>query len=860
MTIALDTSTADGKSIVSFLNPIKGLLASNAVIKVTVPKNEVSQFTFAIWDNSSRTGTLEKYGEGELFLASRLKLSSSSTTVADYETHHHVFAGTVRWTEAAETGHKYHATHSVIIERPAKVVTLFNECIWQMRGLYGEGMITNEAASLCTLYVCETTSKGYDGGEFKGAIGGKIAVQARSCDLTLSGTSSTYTDGVSGATIADNRASTIYLADFGEKSRTGSSAGLGTAVLTLSDHTLVYTGLGQTTDRDFQFNYRNSILNAGTNGNLVYRGTLRRWDTTKRNPSLFLSGDNKYRSVFAPYGIDCNANALGEFTRVVNSQTVTYNQYFGKRGTGEWHFPLTGRFRNTGVFAVENGTLSYPSIDRTGELTPLGLSTRLYDNVDQPTDAAKVSYAFLLGSDKAGETGLMSCTTNLARQCTDRPFGLKGRGGFLADAGLVKYANVFGVGTGDRTLVLAGTNAWENEVHDVRDGDVGCVVSVEKNGTGTWVLGGDQTFTGSLTVNGGKLVVRRPAQKYQRYRLLVLEMVNKCEEFGGSPTSTGTEFHIAEIGLYAADNSRQNLNLVYNPAYAALQPGQCALGLNRVWGGSLTSGPYNVFELLYDGYRKRFKDEEETSASWHAITGNSFKSEGGFTTPSTPTLGQPLTYVPFDMYLTADAQPIHHFDVMCSSSGNIYSPSRMQLLGSVDGIHWDELSDVAKIAAIAPNNNYWLSGLGGGGYTDGGSPSAVITSQTKSTGWLTTNSAPTKVFSLLEHVGPVTVANGATLKYEGAADGAPALSWVKLAAGATGSIDGFAFAESGTFEIDAMPQQSVDVAVALPNAKGLANVSGWQVKVGDTLKPNYRVKATADGFTVTKSGLTVIFR
>ncbi len=854
--IGIDASTEEGLAVVGFLNSVKDLVPSNAVLSVTVPEGAVVRFDLAIHDNSSRTGTIEKDGDGELFLASRLRLSSSSTTVADYECNLHVRRGTVRLTDAAEQAHMYHVFHAVTIDSPGKVVTLANACVWQMRGLYGDGTITNEAASACTLYVANGPHSESDGGEFSGVIGGNVALQARSCRLTLSGTNSTFSGGVSGA-YTTGLAPSVCLADFGEKSRAGSSAGVGTTALDAGAR-LVYIGPGQTTDRDLQVNGRSCVLDAGTNGNFVYKGKLRRWSSTRQNPCLFLAGDNALRSVFAPYGEE-SGDSFGEFERTVDGQAVTYNYYFGKRGTGEWHFPVTGRFRNTGVFAVENGVLSFESIDRAGELTALGYSTNLYGNVAQPSEDARVPYAFLLGSDNAEETGLMSCTTNLARQCTDRPFGLKGRGGFLADGGVVKYANVFGVGAGAKTLVLAGSNEGENEVHDVADGDG--VVSVEKNGPNTWVLGGDQTFSGSLAVNGGTLVVRRAPQAYRRYRLMVMEVASQSETLGGGRSDSHVSLHISEIGLYSADGARQNLNLKYNPAFAALRPGECSLGLNRVI-EQLTSGPYNVYELLFDGYRKRFNDEGKTSATWHAISGNSFSFEGlKGKREKMPIFGESATYLPFDMYLADAAQPIDHFDIMITSPNNASIPSAVQLQASVDGVHWDEVSAVERISQIPASYPLWLSTMTGGGYSDDGKPSDVIESQTRASGWRTVRTAPTREFSLLGNVGAVTVANGAALRYEGEKALAPTLSRVRLAAGATGSIDGFAFAEDGVFEIDAMPRRGcVDVAVALPNAEGLGNVSKWQVKVGGKLKTACRVSATPAGFTVGRRGMAVVVR
>ena len=859
MTIELDGSNVNGEdnAVVKFLGGIRDLMLSNAVLKVTVPEGDVCTFTFAAHDSSSQTGTIEKYGEGELFLAARLKLSTTSTSPADYQAHLHVFEGTVRLTEDAETGHQYHTYNSVTIEKPAKVITLFNDCVWQLRGLYGDGMITNEASSQCKIYVTDNSETPGVGGDFAGVVGGNIAFDVRGCVFTLSGTNSTFTGGVGGTTWSGDTP-TVRIVDFGQKSRNESSAGKGSVVLGLGTYPTVYVGEGQTTDRDFQLNYVNSVFDAGTNGNLVYRGILRRWDATKRNPSLFLTGDNREPCTFAARGLG-TGDVLNEFSRTVDGVTEYFNYYFGKRGTGEWYLPFTGYFQNTGVLAVENGKLSFETIDQTGQLTSLGYSTRRFENkeITHPSTEPQLPYAFLLGSDKADETGLMECKTNLAQQCTDRPFGLKGRGGFVANLGIVKYANVFGIGEGEKTLVLDGTNTLGCEVHDIADhlaesADT-AVVSVEKSGSGTWVLGGDQTFTGSLTVNGGTLIVRRPEQIYRRYRLMFMDTLLR----------NNNVININEIGLFASDGKSQTMNLKRATSYADMKPGECAPGWNRVYVSNYGTGPFDSFELLFDGcrYVSYNNDKGELAKTWHAHNGG-YRYAPQTASQYNPNLDDPHTWIPIDMYLSADAQPIDHYDAQTAigsgTPGNY--PSACQLFASVDGIHWDAVSET-NTATTSSSTYSWLStGLTGGLTDDTTVPFVPKTSYSRNAGFKTTKTAPTKVFSLLENVGPVTVANGATLKYEGAADGAPALSQVKLAADATGSIDGFAFAEDGTFEIDAMPQGSVSVGVTLPNAKDLANVAKWQVKVGNVLKPNYRVKATADGFTVTKSGLMLYVR
>ena len=868
MTIELDGTNENGEdnATFKFLGGMRGIILSNAVLKVTVPAGDVATLNCAVWDNSSRSGTIEKYGDGELYLASRLKVSATSTSPADFECHLHVFDGTVRLTENAETGHQYHTFHSVTIERPAKVITLFNDCVWQMRGLYGEGMITNEASSRCRMYVCEGPKMKDDGGEFFGVIGGNVSVEARGCRFALSGTSNTMSGGVTSSKSYDVRPE-VHVRTIGSKADAASSVGNGTVVHVLNAHPFVYDGLGETTDRDFQLNYMNSILSGGTNGNLNIVGCMKRWDATKHNIGLILDGDNLHPCTFAATGRSDGASGsvysgcFGDFEWTVNGVKTRYNYYMRKRGTGTWYLPFCLRFRNTGVFSVENGTLAFDTLDRAGELTSLGYSTRLYDNVEQPTDDAKVDYAFLLGSDVEGEVGIMECVTNFPQMCTDRPFGLKGKGGFRATSAPVKYANVFGVGSGANTLVLEGSCADECAVYDIvdrkKDGDT-ATVGIEKNGTGTWVLGGDLTFTGPIAVNGGTLIVRRAAQKYTWYRLMVRNM---CK-------ANYTIININEIGLFAADNKPQNLGLKHGASFVTLQPGECAAGWNREFNRNYGVGtPIDPFEQLFDGrrYCSYEVDGGTTETSWHALNGGfryAWKSYETGVNETNPTNDNPMTWVPIDMHLADDAQPIDHYDIQTGvapsvNPGNV--PNEVQLLASMDGIHWDEASAVNTIANASATATYtWLStGLTGGGLVDNGTG---VNSYTHSAGWKLTNSVPIRVFSMLTNAGPVTVANGATLKYEGDAAGAPTLSKVTLAAGATGSIDGFAFGENGTFEIDAMNDNVVSVAVTLPNAHGLDNVASWSVKVGGVTKSRYRVTARANGFTLSKGGITLSFR
>lgn len=59
--------------------------------------------------------------------------------------------------------------------------------------------------------------------------------------------------------------------------------------------------------------------------------------------------------------------------------------------------------------------------------------------------------------------------------------------------------------TSSRKLVLQGVNTGDNTIAGaIPDGD-GSVTSIEKTGTGTWVLSGDNTFSGATDITGGIL-------------------------------------------------------------------------------------------------------------------------------------------------------------------------------------------------------------------------------------------------------------------------------------------------------------------------------------------------------------------
>jgi len=279
----------------------------------------------------------------------------------------------------------------------------------------------------------------------------------------------------------------------------------------------------------------------------------------------------------------------------------------------------------------------------------------------------------------------------------------------------------------------------------------------------------------------------------------------------------------------------------------ALQPGEVAYANDRAMVRSSTG---HILENLFDDLA------QATNGAWNGIA---VRYEAAQRDALAPHRDDPFSWIAIDMRLPASANRIVKYDIATGTSFTGTSggrlPSAVALYGSVDGVAWDLLGDAFdEIGDIQSSDNYyWMKGLYAQNYGKERTGSKHVG------GWTLKKTAPTPE-AMLAHVGTVSVVNGATLKYEGAAAGAPALSSLKFAADATGTIDGFALAASGTFEISALTGSQTTVAVTLPNVMGRENAADWSVKVAGVSKPNLKLAATADGFTVTKRGMVLIVR
>ncbi len=205
---------------------------------------------------------------------------------------------------------------------------------------------------------------------------------------------------------------------------------------------------------------------------------------------------------------------------------------------------LNGTNRSLYVYA---GTGVLSGLISNSGATPAGIVKQTYDkgtlwlanNVNTFDGPIEVRYATLrfdtiadvaggasaLGAPTTAANGLITLGTTSrsailqytgdADSSTDRMIALAGTTGggtITADGvGTIRFTNTGAMttpGAGAKTLTLNGTNTGDNLFAiAIVDNSATNTTSVVKSGVGTWILGGDNTYTGATTVSAGTLRV-----------------------------------------------------------------------------------------------------------------------------------------------------------------------------------------------------------------------------------------------------------------------------------------------------------------------------------------------------------------
>lgn len=699
-----------------------------------------------------------------------------------------------------------------------------------LRSLAGGGVVTNVNQTL-TLAI-SGSNKGPT--EFSGTLSCYILNNEHSTYLT--GTANTFSvlrpSGYEGQ--SDMKNGVIGFRTLGE-TRSGLSS-FGTASPDMRNGSAWYLFLGdigETICRDFNMQasaVAPIVLDAGAHGGLTFgpSSRFRNSNSGKWQQRLVLTGSNTV-----------NACVLANpWENAVSPGGLVSSFYVTKRGTGKWRFADRTGNNFAGVLAVEDGTVEFETIAETNRECSLGYASALYEDVrDLPENLTSVDYAYLVGAD--GTCGMMDYVGVGSALCSTRRIAVKCEGGLSTSAGLLKWSDVRGAGSGEKTLVLGGGNTAENTVADVSDGPDGGTLSVRKEGSGSWTLTGGLDFDGDVTVNGGSLIVRNvTAPAFKWFRLVLKENVFSS---AGYPDVVAAGNHyakflqLAEFALYDADGVRRNVfgyNCLTNDAVA-----MSAMHAS-VWESVAYSDDNSTIGAMFnDTYGP------PNRACWMRRTDD-----------VEATLGNPESWINIDCRIADDAPAITHYDLnaVYPVGGDYFgcAPAAYEVKASADGINWERVGGQDLVSYPSTSGYYkWIS-----------DDTQMVTGETrKNKGYALTRTTPSRTFGGLSSLRSVRVAADSTLKLVGSP---VTVGKLTVDAAGAGSVEGpFVFGANGTLEVlNASDEDCVALPGAYSGITGLENVRGWALRVnGRECRSKSIVVRDAQIFLL-KKGFCVIVR
>lgn len=308
--------------------------------------------------------------------------------------------------------------------------------------------------------------------EFAGVISGSgSVVKAGSYRQQLSGCSSDYTGSttVQAGTLLVN-----CLDDGGETSSIG-AATADAANLVLDGGTLQYVGTGGTTDRLFTLGPSlTSALDASGVGSVQFTNTgAIAFTTSGTAQRVTLTGTHQGDNSLAAQITD-NGGGLTSVS---------------KTGAGTWILE-NANSTYTGVTTISGGVLGVEYLTDGLQASSIGASSSAAANL-------VIGNGATLRYTGAGDTTDRLFTLSLGTSVIES----SGTGAIeFTNTGSAAYA-----GNGNRTLGLGGTNTDDNTMGGTIIDGPGGVTTLAKNGSGTWLLTGTNTYTGRTTVNEGIL-------------------------------------------------------------------------------------------------------------------------------------------------------------------------------------------------------------------------------------------------------------------------------------------------------------------------------------------------------------------
>ena len=664
-------------------------------------------------------GKLVKKGNGTLILAASGKTKSASNYYQDYMTQIELCEGTLKLPQYAEKNMYF---GDIVMSNGTTLVSCGNMdspnsgVATYMRSFNGDGIVTNETGRSAGQIFSPYTRKVKVENVFRGRIcfPAKLWLQGRfthyghdtgiAQQITVENNQGHLNDGYDHGVYSFEDVALLGPKDWIQLY--GLGGGLhyfGAVDATINKTMSLYT-----------YDYP-AFVDAGWHGGLTFSGS---WTVDGATSPATILNVQKWLVLTGSNEVPCKITGLfvdsdfGNTSDPLDSLRTIFTQ---KLGSGTWSF--LGTRSHGGGFAIEEGTLQFEWIDEKGMLSSLGLSTNL-TTACSVRNPEYVEYAFTLGSTNASAPeAVFEYTGRTPAASTTRPLVLAGKGGSLsASNGRLTFGGISARDANSSpTLTLTGTGSVVNVARNISDGAAGAKVNVAKDGTGTWALAGDQTFTGDITVKKGTLAIRAPvAAKYADYKWFRLSIA----QIGNGDRYT---LQMRQISLFDKDGVRQNEGLTlagpseldaanYDLTIAAAEIGPGQVYYDKSAAGKTAhsdtiSGNQGTLAKAFDGYY---------SGSVGGLFAISWKTGSSACKPSP---SDRSTWIPIVMHLADSANPITHFDIEgfgYQSNNGQNLPTRILLEASHNGFVWEEVYsniDTSKPLLAQSNTGYnqWIS-------------------------------------------------------------------------------------------------------------------------------------------------------
>ena len=700
-------------------------------------------------------------------------------------------------------------------------------------GIYGDGTISNNVSKTFRVFGVSTN-------EPIPVFSGKFVHNAYFVTRGTEGGKVQYLTGMGGSTSGNGlllygQDYTLGASSFGTVAH-AAPWGTGTVQWRGPRSRLLYLGTGETSNKAFFFGNGGSeaILDAGEHGGLYLTGL---WSTSTTE-------NNRMNAVEFT---GCGTNEFGGAYRTTTNKTGRYiGHYVVKSGDGTWRFTASNDRQMRSVFETRRGELQFASIAEKGEMCSLGDASLLHSRyIGDINDSRAVPYAYLLGDGKTGPDDAHLATMNYVggkeASVSTRPIAIHGAGRLKSDGEFLSWGGITAVSSGVHTAVLGGEVA---RLHAFSVTNGPGRLSVAKDGSGSWTVGGDYDFTGDVTVRQGGL--RLAGTDYEWYRLTIMQTwAGITNAAGEAIDGDGGVFSLKQWALMDKDGENQFKGEIAHNFDAdgrpwLLNPGECAMGTTNYQNLGTNSGWPERYDIT-----NLFVNALTFSAQNKSVYGGVIGLDGE--------VSYTQGWVRAAVRLPKGHNPVVRYDLMATGywpqggSSATRIPRSWMVEGSVDGVQWDVLdmvisNDIANITTGA--GGHWFSnnsptlGMGFGPY-----PSEVSAGRPESVASVEADAGAT-----LESGGTL-VANGVT--YDCAAGG--------------GTISGFGFAENAAVRLVNCDESAIQgkrafFALDLSGCTGLSDTSKWTFSVNGRNVSRRRLRVSPDGITVVPRGGVLSFR